>query len=246
MGPDPEVSPDEDADVETSSGEYARRFAGPVGEWFLEVQGNTTLELLRPWPGTRVLDLGGGHGQLTGLLVEAGFDVTVFGSAAVCGERVRGWVEAGKARFESGNLLRTEYPDAAFDVVVSYRLLPHVVHWRGLVTELCRLASRGVLVDYPTRRSVNAAAGFLFGLKKGIEKDTRPYKVFGEGEVVGAFEANGFLVTGRRPQFLFPMAAHRGLGLATASRLAEAGARGLSLTRALGSPVILRLERGAR
>jgi hypothetical protein len=177
--------------------------------------------------------------------VEAGFDVTVFGSAAVCGERVRHWVEAGKARFESGNLLRTGYPDAAFDVVVSYRLLPHVIRWPGLVAELCRLASRGVLVDYPTRRSVNAAAGFFFGLKKGIEKDTRPYRVFGEGEILGAFEDDGFRVTGRRPQFFFPMALHRGLGLARASRLAEAGARGLLLTRALGSPVILRLERRA-
>ncbi len=245
MAPDPEALAVEDADVETSSAEYARRFAGPVGEWFLEVQGDTTLELLRPWPGARVLDLGGGHGQLTGRLVEAGFDVTVFGSAAVCGERVRRWVEAGQARFESGSLLRTAYPEAAFDVVVSYRLLPHVVRWPDLVAELCRLASRGVLVDYPTRRSVNAAAGFFFGLKKGIEKDTRPYEVFDDGEVAGAFEGHSFRVTGRRPQFLFPMALHRGLGLATASRLTEAGARRLGLTRALGSPVILRLERRA-
>ena len=34
----------EDADVESSSELYARRFAGPVGQWFLELQARLTLE----------------------------------------------------------------------------------------------------------------------------------------------------------------------------------------------------------
>jgi len=75
-------APREDADVETSSDAYARRFAGPLGEYFLEVQSRLTLDLLAPWPGARVLDVGGGHGQTIGALVESGFDVTVLGSAA--------------------------------------------------------------------------------------------------------------------------------------------------------------------
>ena len=37
------------ADVETASEGYARRFAGPVGAWFLEIQARLTLELLAPW-----------------------------------------------------------------------------------------------------------------------------------------------------------------------------------------------------
>ena len=71
-----------DADVETSSAAYARRFEGSVGRWFLDVQARTTLELLRPRPRTSVLEVGGGHAQLTGPLVEAGCDVTVYGSNA--------------------------------------------------------------------------------------------------------------------------------------------------------------------
>ena len=35
----------EDADVETSSDAYARRFAGSVGAYFLKVQAEATLEL---------------------------------------------------------------------------------------------------------------------------------------------------------------------------------------------------------
>jgi SAM-dependent methyltransferase len=232
-----------DADVETSSAAYARRFEGPLGRWFLELQAGTTLDLLRPGPGTSVLDVGGGHGQLTGPLVEAGCDVTVYGSAESCGERVQEWVSAGRARFRAGDLLRAPWPDRSFDAVLAFRLLPHVDRWRELIAELCRLARRAVIVDYPTSRSANAASGALFGFKKGIERDTRPFRVFADAEIEEAFAAGGFVRTARRPQFLLPMALHRGLRRVSLSRGLEAAARAAGLTRAWGSPVILRAER---
>lgn len=37
----------EAADIETSSDDYARRFSGGVGRWFLETQTRLTLKLLR-------------------------------------------------------------------------------------------------------------------------------------------------------------------------------------------------------
>jgi SAM-dependent methyltransferase len=237
--------PLEDGDVETSSAGYATRFSGAVGAYFLEVQTRTTLELLRPWPGASVLDVGGGHAQLVGPLTEAGHRVTVFGSRPVCGQRVRAWTEAGRAAFASGDLLRQPFADRAFDVVVSYRLLAHATRWPALVGELCRLARRAVLVDYPARRSVNRFAEPFFGLKKGVEGNTRPFAVFRDAEIEGAFAAHGFRPAARRPQFFFPMALHRGLGRAGASRALEAAAAGLGLTRWLGSPVILKAARDA-
>jgi 2-polyprenyl-3-methyl-5-hydroxy-6-metoxy-1,4-benzoquinol methylase len=232
-----------DADVETSSAAYARRFEGPVGRWFLDVQARTTLDLLRPRPGLSVLDVGGGHGQLTGPLVEAGCQVTVYGSTEACGERVQEWVRPGRASFRAGPLLQAPWPDASFDAVLAFRLLPHVARWRDLLAELCRLARTAVIVDYPTTRSVNAVSGALFGVKKTIEGDTRPFLVFQDAEVVAALRGAGFVPSARRPQFLLPMALHRGLRLAPVSRALEAAARGVGLTGALGSPVILRAER---
>ena len=235
--------PHEDADVETSSDDYARRFAGAVGAYFLAVQASITLDLLRPFPGASVLDVGGGHGQLAGPLADAGHAVTVLGSREVCRERVRGLVEAGRVSFRAGDLLQAPWPERAFDVVISFRLLPHVARWPDLTTELARLARRAVIVDYPTTRSVNAAAGALFPLKKGVEGDTRPYTVFRDAEVAAAFSAAGFAVTARRPQFLLPMALHRATRTASLSRALEGAFRMSGLTRGLGSPVILRLER---
>ncbi|HVR69885.1 MAG TPA: class I SAM-dependent methyltransferase [Vicinamibacteria bacterium] len=230
-------------DVETASEGYARRFAGPVGAWFLDVQARLALELLRPWPGARVLDVGGGHGQLTGALVGAGHDVTVFGSPGACGERLRPWLESARVSYEAGDLLRAPWPDRAFDAVVSFRLLPHLPDWPALVRELCRLAARAVVIDYPTRRSVNAASEALFGLKKAVEGDTRPFTVFRDRDVRRALLASGFQVTARRPEFFFPMALHRALGAAAATRALEEAARLSRLTRLLGSPVVLRAER---
>lgn len=233
----------ESADVETSSADYARRFSGPVGRWFLDVQTRLTLELLRPWPGATVVDVGGGHGQVLGPLVEAGYDVTVYGSTEVCRDRVRDWVDAGRARFLAGDLLRLPWPDASVDVAVSYRLLPHLDRWEAAVAELTRVARRAVVVDYPTTRSVNALSRPLYGLKKGVEGNTRPFRVFREADIRAAFAGRGFEVTARRPEFFFPMALHRALRLAPVSRVLEGVTAGVGLTRALGSPVILRAER---
>jgi len=236
---------EEHADVETASEDYARRFAGPVGAFFLEVQARETLRLLEPWPRASVLDVGGGHGQLTGPLLEAGYEVTIVGSAAACRDRVRRWLDAGRARFSVVNLLALPYADRAFDVVLSFRLLPHVRRWRELAGELARVARHAVVVDYPTRRSMNALAEPFYGLKKRVEGNTRPFAVFRDAEVEAAFADHGMRVGARRPQFLLPMALHRAAHAARLSAGVEAGARWSGLTSLLGSPVLLRLERDA-
>jgi 2-polyprenyl-3-methyl-5-hydroxy-6-metoxy-1,4-benzoquinol methylase len=235
----------EDADVETSSEGYAQRFAGPVGRFFLDVQARATLDLLESWPRARVLDVGGGHGQVVGPLVEAGYDVTVYGSSPLCGARLRSWTDAARARFVSGELLRTPFANRAFDVVVSYRLLPHVARWPELVAELARLARAAVLVDYPTSKSANAVADAFFGLKKQVEGNTRPFTVFRDSEVTEAFAGAGFRPTGQRPEFFVPMALHRALGSAAISRGFEGLSSALGLTRRFGSPVVARFEREA-
>jgi 2-polyprenyl-3-methyl-5-hydroxy-6-metoxy-1,4-benzoquinol methylase len=242
-GPGP-VSRLEDADVETSSDGYAKRFAGPIGAFLLEVQTRATLAALGRWPGARVLDVGGGHAQTVGPLTAAGHDVTVFGSSPVCSARVQPWLDRGAAHFASGDLLALPFESASFDVVLSYRLLPHVSRWRELLAELTRVAARAVVIDYPTSRSVNAVAPAFFGLKRGIEGDTRTYTVFRDAEIVAALRQLDFRLTGRWPQFFFPMALHRALRAVPVSRALEACAGGTGLRRLLGSPVILRSERG--
>jgi 2-polyprenyl-3-methyl-5-hydroxy-6-metoxy-1,4-benzoquinol methylase len=232
----------EDADVETSSEGYARRFAGPVGRWFLDLQARTTVDLVSRWPRASVLDVGGGHAQIAEPLARAGCAVTVFGSDPRCAGRLEASLDAGRIRFSSGPLLHLPFPDRSFDVVTCFRLLPHTERWRDLAAELARVARCAVVVDYPTRRSVNAVSSLFFGLKKSVEGNTRPFRVFGDAEIREAFLERGFVPTARRPQFFLPMALHRAHGSRAAARLLEGVAGALALTRAMGSPVILRLE----
>ncbi|MFQ5745741.1 MAG: methyltransferase domain-containing protein [Gemmatimonadota bacterium] len=240
----------EDADVASSSDRYAERFAGEVGAWFLEIQSELTLELLAGMPaGGRVVDVGGGHGQLVRPLHAAGFDLTVVGSAPICGARVADDVGQGRCRFDVADLYDLPYPDRAFDVALSFRLLAHVEDPARLVSELCRVARRAVIVDYPSLRSVNLMAGLLYGLKSGVETNTRRFRVFRPASVRALFEGEGFAVVGSRGQFALPMALHRALRSATLARALEAPLRATRLTAAFGSPVIVRADRvlaGAR
>lgn len=235
----------EDADVESSSELYARRFAGPVGQWFLDLQARLTLECLAGLPrGSTVLDVGGGHAQLAPPLLEAGYQVTVVGSDASCGTRLASLTAAGRCRFEVADLLALPYPDHGFDAVLCFRMLAHSIDWRRLVRELCRVARHRVVVDYPARRSVNVASEALFRLKNSVERGTtRPFALYGRREVARGFEAAGFRVTAERPQFLLPMALYRMAGSAGLARGAEGVARAAGLTGLLGSPVIARADR---
>jgi SAM-dependent methyltransferase len=235
----------ENADVEAATEEYARRFAGSVGSWFLEVQTRLTFAALAGLPaGATVLDVGGGHAQVAPKLAEAGYQVTAVGSERSCGQRFARWSSAGRARFDVADLHHLPYRDRAFDAVICYRLLAHSIDWHRLVSELCRAAAHRVVVDYPARRSVNILSGRLFAIKRLVEGGTtRPYTMFDRDEIAACFARAGFRVTSEWPQFLLPMALHRLAKVAWLGRAAEWPARTLGLTRAFGSPVIARADR---
>ncbi len=235
----------EDADVDAATDEYARRFAGGVGAWFLEVQTGLTLAALAGLPrGASVLDVGGGHGQNVAALLAAGYRVTVVGSDRSCAHRLRAWTAAGRCGFDVADLHRLPYRDRAFEAVLCYRLLAHSIDWRRLIGELGRVAAARVVVDYPSSRSVNIVARSLFGMKQSIEGGTtRVYETYGREEIASGFEQAGFRVVQERPQFFLPMALYRLGRSAALARLAELPARALGLTQALGSPVIARADR---
>ena len=233
----------ETPDVETSSEGYACRFSGEVGKFFLEVQNAAVLDLLAPWPGAKVLDVGGGHAQLAPALVERGFQVTVAGSEEVCRERLDRVLSPGSYEFRACDLLALPYPDRTFEVVVSLRLLAHVERCRELIAELCRVASRAVILDYSDSRSFNQLYGPLFSWKKAVEGNTRTFHIFKPGEVAAEAARHGFGHPVECRQFFLPMVLPRALRSGRFSRVSERVSSTLGLTRCLGSPIVLRIQR---
>jgi ubiquinone/menaquinone biosynthesis C-methylase UbiE len=231
----------ETPDIETASDSYARRFAGAAGRYLLSEQDAAIRAVLADWRGGTVLDVGGGHAQLTPLLRERAREVLVFGSDARSLERVRrDYPDCATA---TGDLLDLPFGPRSFDVAVAVRLLPHVRNWAQLLSELCRVARSTVVVDYPRTTGLNRLTPVLFPLKKRLEGNTRQYRNFRDAEVDGALHACGFEPRARRAQFLLPMVVHRRANGLAALHVLERTAKSLGVTDALGSPVVVRADR---
>lgn len=229
-------------DIESSTWNYATRFDGPVGQWMLRQQIDATRECIAQCVPNRsdlsVLDVGGGHGQNIAVINELGHHLTIVGSTPDSNEVIKSTVKSGEVRYDVASLLSLPYEDDSFDVVICYRILSHMELWQELVGELTRVARHLVLVDYPSKRSFNIFSDLFFMLKKGIEKNTRRFGCFSDGEIDATFRSCGFSRTTRRRQFFLPMAGHRLIGNLTISKFTAAIFRKSGLTGLFGSPVI--------
>ena len=234
--------PAESPDLESSTEAYASRFAGSIGKYFLDIQLGIVQQMLPNPSGCRILDIGGGHGQLTPPLLHAGYDMTVLGSDDSCIERLnQSTISTNKDyEFVTGNLLDLPFKENSFDFVLAFRLLPHLKNWPRFIDEICRVAKQSVVLDYPDLRSVNWFAERMFSWKKKVEKNTRPYRCFHKREVINAFQNNQFRSFQSLGQFVLPMALHRLLKNEWMSKLVESFARSVGLTGWFGSPVILK------
>ena len=237
-------APPEDADVETASDGYARRFDSAAGRYMLARQMDATLMMLEGLDGASIVDVGGGHGQTAPALANREHAMTVLASAPeAVSASLRPHLDRGAIRLVTGPLREPPLVAEGFDVAMSYRLLAHANDLEGLIAALTRLAKRAVIVDYATTRSFNAVADMMFAAKKGIEKNTRPFLVLRDADVARLFAVYGFRPKGRVPQFFWPMALHRALDAPALSRALEAGAAAFGLRALFGSPVIARFDR---
>lgn len=234
-------------DVETASDGYARRFAGPVGDWFLEVQRQLVLRLLPPDAGQplRILEVGGGHGQLTDALLAAGHEVVVHGSAPVCAARVRPLRERypDLLHLVVASLWVLPFPDRTFDAVIGVRLLAHVERHEDLLREMARVSRGRVIVDFPPKVSANLLEPLLFQLKRRIERNTRPFFVYRPDALTRPLAAAGCGHFQVEKQFFWPMVVHRRAGRRAVAEALERVPRTVGLTRMLGAPALLMAER---
>jgi ubiquinone/menaquinone biosynthesis C-methylase UbiE len=229
----------ETADIETASDDYASRFSGHVGRYFLNVQNSITLNFLKDMPGAAILDVGGGHAQLARLLLDNGYRLTVTGSADICRRRLDMTCEKGSFNYLTCNCFELPFADNQFDVVIAFRLLPHTVQWQGLIEEMCRVSRKRIIFDYPDKRSANILYNVLFDLKKNLEGNTRTYKLFNRREIRDQLALTGFGSLRLNPEFFLPMVIHRKLKMAGVSRFLEFLFRMSGFTRFFGSPIII-------
>jgi len=222
-------------DIESSTADYATRFAGPVGNWFLKVQAQITKDIVARVPGKslRVLDVGGGHGQNQHLADDPNIDLTVVGSNTSCATQLH-----HDTKFTVATLHELPFEDRAFDLVLSYRIISHIVDWERYCEELARVSNHAVAVDYATKSSLSAVASYAGDLKNRIEGNARPFRSHSHEEVVSAFSCVGFARSGLAGQYILPMAFHRMLKRPKVSQTMEKILSLGKLRTLFGSPCI--------
>ncbi|WP_171060853.1 class I SAM-dependent methyltransferase [Poseidonocella sp. HB161398] len=242
------ISPDMSAgpfgDEAAATPLYARRFSGKTGTWFLDRQAGILRDLLAPWPGASVLDIGGGHGQVVSALAGTGHHVTVASSLAREQTMLAGPSGPEGVSFVQCDLREPPFPDGSFDVVVAIRMMAHVEDWPGFLASMARMARKAVIIDFAEARSGNALADRLYKVKAAVETETRPFATQRRGEIEAVLEGLGLSAPRAFGQYVFPMALHRTLKAPGLSRGMERAADFAGLRR-FGSPVLLRMERRA-
>ena len=224
-------------DLESSTEDYATRFSGKVGKWFLNRQSIATESLLKG-ENLNILDVGGAHGQNIETLRKLGHRITIFSSDGCPTTIIDHALANNLIEYKTGNLLQLPFEDNSYDVVISYRTMSHMEDWQGFIAEMSRVAKSRVIIDYPTIYSFNVFYRILFKAKKRIEKNTREFNTYTTKSIAHCFKNNGFELESKFHQFFLPMALHRLLGNPVVSTIAETIFAFVGLTELLGSPLI--------
>ena len=219
------------ADPATAQTFDTQRFGGPIGELIAKEQSAVLANFVGRVQGRTILDVGTGTGRAALLFAAGGAKVTAIDASEemLAVARKRAAMQSAAVTFMIGDAHALDIRDRAFDVAVSLRVLMHTPEWRRCVAELCRVAERLVIIDYPSRRSAAALQAMLRRLRNRFGATTEAYRVFSDREIADALSVSGFRVRSMHRQFVLPIAVHKlhgsrrlALALRTAARSARA------------------------
>lgn len=235
------------ADDETARTFDARRFGGPIGGLVASTQAQVIANLVGTIRDRVVLDVGTGTGRVALLLARGGAKVTAVdpSSQMLAVARSRAAQEGVAVQFLTGDAHALDFPDRSFDVAVSLRVIMHTPDWRQCVGELCRVAERLVIVDYPSARSFAAVESLARGAAHAVGIKTEAYRVFTDRAIADAFASHGFRIRSVHRQFVLPIAFHKAIGSRRFTIAIEDFLDRAGLLRIAGSPVTLAAERCA-
>src|SRR5262249_10890964 len=111
------------------------------------------------------------------------------------------------------------------------------------VAELCRVASRLVVVDYPSATSLAGVQAVARRAAYALGARTEPYRVFTSQAIEREFANGGFVVAACDRQFVLPIALHKALRWPAFTRASRRVSDRLGLLRVFGSPVTIAAAR---
>jgi 2-polyprenyl-3-methyl-5-hydroxy-6-metoxy-1,4-benzoquinol methylase len=233
------------ADPATARTFDRRRFGGPIGELIAAEQGRVLANFVGRIKDRPILDVGTGTGRAALLMARGGARVTAVDASdeMLAIARRRAEEEHLSVRFLAGDVHRLEFGDRAFDVVISLRVLMHAADWRQSVAELCRVAGRLVVIDYPATASVAVFQAIARRVTHALGARTEPYRVLSDSAIARELAKSRFRIRSVHRQFVLPIALHKAIGSRRFTLLSRKCSDRLGLLRLLGTPVTLVAER---
>jgi SAM-dependent methyltransferase len=235
------------SDPATAQSFDERRFGGPIGQLVASDQARVIAAFVGPPSGRSVLDVGTGTGRAAILMARAGARVTAVDPSEhmLAAARRHAAEEHLAIDFKVGDAHQLQFGTRAFDVVISLRVLMHTASWRGSLAELCRVADKLVIVDYPSAMSFAAFHAVSRRVAYALGAKTEPYRVLSDRAVARQLARHGFRVRAVHRQFFLPIAVHKAIGAPGFSTASRRLFERLGLLRLFGSPVTLVAERCA-
>jgi SAM-dependent methyltransferase len=233
------------ADPATAQSFDDRRFGGPIGRLIADEQARVLDEFAGNVAGKPVIDVGTGTGRAAIQMARRGARVTGVDASdpMLAVARTRAADERLEVRFVTGDAHELNFPDRAFDVAISLRVLMHTPDWRRSLDELCRVSSRLVIFDYPAAMSFAALQSAVRRMTHALGARTEPYRVFTDASVERALDAQRFRVRSVHRQFVLPIAAHKAIGSPGFSRASRSLSQRTGLLGLIGTPVTVAAER---
>ena len=226
----------------------SKRFSGPIGELIAKSQARVLANMVGRIKDREMLDVGTGTGRAALILALGGAKVTAVDASdemlAIARQRAAEQMMTA-IKFQRGDAHALDFADRSFDAVVCFRVLMHTPQWQRCVSELCRVAERLVIIDYPSATSVALFESLARRAMHAAGIKTEPYRVFTHRAIAEAFDRNGFRIRSVHRQFVLPIAFHKAIRSRRFTLWSENVLDHAGLLKPFGSPVTLVAERCA-
>ena len=225
----------------------SRRFGGPIGEYVAGTQARVLANMVGRIQDRSIVDVGTGAGRAAILMARGGARVTAVDASEQMLEvaRQRAAEERLTIRFVRGDAHALQFANREFDVAICLRVLMHAPDWRRCLGELCRVAERLVIFDYPAAMSAALLESVSRRIVHTLGARTEAYRVFSDRAIRQALGRSHFRVRSVHRQFVMPIQLHRAIGSRTFTIWSEDLLDRVGLLKQLGSPVTVVAERCA-
>lgn len=222
-----------------------RRFGGPIGSLVAGTQERVLANMIGRIKDRGIIDVGTGTGRAAVMLALGGARVTAVDASEEMLEVARRRAEDAVVRvnFVRGDAHALKFPNGAFDVAVCLRVLMHAPDWRKVMSELCRVAQRLVIFDYPSATSAAMLHSLTRRALHVAGARTEAYRVFTHATIKRELARSGFGIRSVHRQFTLPMQLHRAIGSRRFTLFSEDVLDRAGLLRVFGSPVTVCAER---